>query len=151
MINSIIGSIMNMYAEISTQQNVQDPNTGAITREWVYEKTIPCKIEPIKSRGTNTKGDNKTFGNLNNAQGGYDENLQLKMKCLELMSKRWRINSIKSSDNQQVFTEIDKYGNPDSIFEISASHAVLDPFGKVSYYEATLHRVPVQTNDKTTN
>jgi hypothetical protein len=151
MINSIIGSIMNMYAEIATQQNVQDPDTGAITREWVYEKTIPCKIEPIKSRGTNTKGDNKTFGNSNNAMGGYDENLQLKMKCLELMSKRWRVSSIKSSDNQQVFTEIDRYGNPDSIFEISASHAVLDPFGKVSYYEATLHRVPVQTNDKTTN
>jgi hypothetical protein len=27
----------------------------------------------------------------------------------------------------------------------------LDPFGKVSYYEATLKRVPIQTNDKTIN
>ena len=151
MIPSIIGSIMNMYADIYKQQNKQDPSTGSIIREWVYEKTIPCKIEPIQSRGTSTKGDNKVFGNADNAQGGYDERLQLKMKGLEIMSKRWRIHYIKSSDNQQVFTEIDRYGNPDSIFEISSSHAVLDPFGKVSYYESTLHRVPVQTNDKTTN
>jgi hypothetical protein len=149
--SSFISSIMNMYADIYMQQNVQDPDTGSIAREWVYEKTIQCKIEPIKSRGTNTKGDNKIFTAGDNTRGGYDENLQLKFKGLELLSKRWRIGSIRTSDNQQVFIEIDKYGQPDTMFDVSASHAVLDPFGKLSYYEATLHRVPVQTNDKTIN
>lgn len=148
---SFVASIMNMTAEVYIQQNFQDTDTGSISREWVYDHTIQCKIEPIKSRGTNSKGDNKIFGTNNNAMGGYDENLMLKVKCPELLSKRWRLNSIKSSDNQQVFTEIDRYGNPDSVFEISASHAVLDPFGKVSYYEATVHRVPIQDNDKTIN
>ncbi len=148
---SFIASIMNMSAEVFVQQNSQDPDTGAISREWVYDHTIQCKIEPIKSRGTNSKGDNKVFGTSNNAAGGYDESLMLKVKCLELLSKRWRLNSIKSSDNQQVFVEIDRYGNPDSVFEVSASHAVLDPFGKVSYYEATVHRVPVQDNANTIN
>jgi len=149
--SSIITSIMNMSAEVYVQQNFQDPDTGAVSREWVYDHTIQCKIEPIKSRGTNSKGDNKIFGANNNAQGGYDENLMLKVKCLELLSKRWRLNYIKSSDNKQVFVEIDRYGNPDSVFEVSASHAVLDPFGKVSYYEATVHRVPIQDNAKTVN
>jgi hypothetical protein len=148
---SIIASIMNMYADIYIQQNSQDPETGAIVREWVYDKTVQCKIEPIKSRGTNTKGDNKIFTAGDNAKGGYDENLQLKFKGLQLLSKRWRIANIKSSDGRQVFIEIDKYGQPDSIFEVSASHAVLDPFGRLSYYEASLHRVPVQDNDKTIN
>lgn len=151
MLNSIIGSIMNMSADIYKQQNTQDPNTGAISREWVYEKTIPCKIEPIKSRGTSSKGDNKIFTAGDNAKGGYDENLQLKFKGMQLLSKRWRIGNIRSSDGQQVFIEIDQYGNPDTIFEVSASHAVLDPFGKLSYYEASLHRVPLQNNDKTIN
>ena len=142
---------MNMSADIYKQQNTQDPNTGAISREWVYEKTIPCKIEPIKSRGTSSKGDNKIFTAGDNAKGGYDENLQLKFKGMQLLSKRWRIGNIRSSDGQQVFIEIDQYGNPDTIFEVSASHAVLDPFGKLSYYEASLHRVPLQNNDKTIN
>jgi len=149
MFNSIIGSIMNMNMEIYVQQNYQDPDTGAVSREWIYEKTIPCKIEPIKSRGTSIKGDNKIFTAGDKTKAGYDENLQLKVKCLELLSKRWRVSSIRSSDGQQVFVEIDKYDMPDTIFEVSASHAVLDPFGKLSYYEATLHRVPVQDNDKT--
>jgi hypothetical protein len=149
--SSFIASIMNMTAEVLSQQNTQDPNTGAIGRQWVYKKRIQCKVEPIKSRGTNTRGDNKVFGTTNNAQGGYSEGLLLKVKSLELLSKRWRLSNIKSSDNQQVFVEIDKYDQPDTVFEVVASHAVLDPFGKVSYYEATLQRVPVQDNDKTIN
>ena len=149
MFNSTIGSIMNMTAEIYMQQNFQDPDTGAVSRQWIYEKTVPCKIEPIKSRGTNTKGDNKIFTAGDKTRAGYDENLQLKFKGLELLSKRWRIANIRSSDGMQVFVEIDKYDQPDTVFEISASHAVLDPFGKLSYYEATLHRVPVQDNDQT--
>jgi hypothetical protein len=142
---------MNMTAEVYTQQNKQDPNSGAISREWLYSKKIECKIEPIKSRGTSVKGDNKVFTASDNAGGGYNENLQLKIKCLELLSKRWRIHSIRSSDGKQVFVEIDKYNNPDSIFEIISSHAVLDPFGKISYYEAIVQRVAIQDNDKTIN
>jgi len=151
MLNSIIGSVMNMTADIFMQQNTQDSNSGAISREWVYERTIPCKVEPFKARGTSSKGDSKGFSTGNNSQAEYNENLLLKIKCMELLSKRWRINFIKSSDGQAVFVEIDRYGNPDSIFEVMSSHAVLDPFGKVSYYEATLKRVPIQTNDKTIN
>ena len=150
-LNSFISSIMNMTADVYKQKNTQDANTGSITREWAYDHTIQCKVEPIQSRGTSTRGDNKTFTPANNGQGQYDERLQLKIKCLELLSKRSRIHYIKSNDGQQVFVEIDKYGDPDSIFEVTSSHAVLDPFGKVSYYEANLQRVSVQTNDKTSD
>lgn len=149
--SSIISSVMNMTADIYGQQNVQDPDTGAISRQWVYKKTVQCKIEPIKARGTNTKGDNKTFDSTNNAQGGYSEGFQIKMKGLELLSKRYRIGSVRTSNGQQVFIEIDKIDQPDTIFEVTSSHAVLDPFGRISYYETTLHRVNVQDNDKTIN
>lgn len=149
--SSLIASIMNMTSDIYAQQNVQDKDTGAISRQWVYKKTIQCKIEPIKSRGTSTKGDNKSFDPSNNAQGGYSEGLQIKLKSLELLSKRWRIGTVRSSDGRQVFVEIDKIDQPDTIFEVTSSHAVLDPFGRVSYYEAVLHRVNVQDNDKTIN
>ena len=105
---SFIASIMNMTAQVYGQQNVQDTDTGAISRQWVFKKTIQCKLEPIKARGTNTKGDSKTFDTSNNATGGYNEGLQLKMKTLELLSKRSRIVAIRSSDGNQVFLEIDK-------------------------------------------
>lgn len=147
--SSIIASIMNMTSEIWVQQNFQDENTGAISREWIYQKTISCKIEPIKSGGASTRGDNKAFDR--GSAGGYAEKLQIKVKSLELLSKRWRLTAVRSSDNSPVFIEIDRYDQPDSIFEVFSSHPVLDPFGKVSYFEATLQRVPVQDNDKTIN
>jgi len=144
--NSVIQSIMNMSVDIYTQQNSQSSNSGVITREWVYNKTIQCRIEPLKTRGSSNRADNKSFDNGKFDE--YDERLQLKMKCMIPISKRWRISGIKSNDGKQVYTEIDKIDNPDTQFDVTASHAVLDPFGKISYYEVTLQRVHIQ-NDNT--
>ena len=148
MLNSFISSIMNMTADIYVQQNQQSPTSGTITREWVFNQKIQCKIEPLKSSGGGNRYDNKKFsiGKFDE----YDEKLQLKMKTLIPFSKRWRISGIRSNDGKQVYTEIDKYDNPDTIFDVTASHAVLDPFGKVSYYEVILQRVHIQS-DNTTN
>lgn len=146
---SFMGSIMNMKADVYKQQNIQDPSTGAIIREWVYYKTIACKVEPIKVGGSSSRSDNKVYSK--GPEGEYSEKVQLKLKGLELLSKRWRIENIRSSDGQQVFIEIDQIDTPDTIFEVTAAHAVLDPFGKISYYESTLLRVQVQNNDPTSN
>ena len=72
------------------------------------------------------------------------------MKCLIPFSRRWRVSNLKSSDGQQMFFEIDKFDTPDTIFDVISSHAVLDPFGKISYYEVNLQRVHIQ-NDNTTS
>lgn len=143
--NSVMASIMNMKADIYEQEYSQDPNTGAVLREWNYARTIQCKVEPIKVGGASTRTDNKVFGK--GAEGDYTEKFQIRIKCNELLSKRWRIENIRSSDNQPVFYEIDRLGEPDTIFEVTSSHATLDPFGKVVYYEAVLLRTQVQSND----
>ena len=146
--NSIIGTIMNMSADISIQQNVQSKNSGTIYREWVYNETISCKIEPLKSSSGANRYDNKKFdiGKHNE----YDENLQLKMKCHIPISKRWRVSNIRTNDGQKVYVELDKIDQPDTIFDVTSSHAVLDPFGRISYYEVMLKRVHIQ-NDTTTS
>jgi hypothetical protein len=139
---SLMGSIFNMKADVYMQQNVQDPNTGAILRQWVYNKTIQSKIDPVKMKGASMRSDNKSFGKSGDLT--YDEKMQLKMYCFELLSKRSRIQNIRTSDNRQVFIEIDKFDQPDTKFEVTGSHAVLDPFGKIAYYEAVLLRSEVQ-------
>jgi len=143
--SSIMGSVMNMTADIYEQEYSQDKNTGAVLRNWIYSKTIKCKIEPIKVGGASTRGDNKKF--QGGVEGEYNEKLQLRLKGTELLSKRWRVENIRSSDNKSVFIEIDRFGDPDTIFEVTSSHAALDPFGKIAYYEAVLLRVQVQDND----
>ena len=37
------------------------------------------------------------------------------------------------------------------IFDVTASHAEVDPLGRVSYYETTLQRVMIQKNDTISN
>lgn len=147
MLDSYVSSIMNMTADVLIQQNTQSETSGAIIREWVYEKTIRCKIEPMKSGTGTNRLDNKKFDTGPNNE--YNESFQLKMKCLIPFSKRWRISTIRSSDGKQVFFEMDRFDNPDTIFDVTSSHAVLDPFGKVSYYEVTLQRVRVQNDNNT--
>jgi hypothetical protein len=141
-----MGSIFNMKADVYVQQNIQDPDTGAIQRQWVYARTIQSKIDPVKMKGASTRSDNKSFGKTTDLT--YDEKMQLKMYCFELLSKRWRIQNIRTSDNRQIFIEIDKRDTPDTIFEVTGSHAVLDPFGKVAYYEAVLLRSEVQDDSQ---
>ena len=136
---------MNTKADIYIQEYSQDPNTGAVLRSWSYAKTIDCKIEPVKVHGASTRTDNKVF--KSGSEGDYNEKLQLKIKCNELLSKRWRIENIRSSDNKPIFIEMDRFGDPDTIFEVTSSHPTLDPFGRIAYYEAVLLRVQAQNND----
>jgi len=143
---SFADSVFNMKADIYIQENVQDPGTGSIKRQWLYDRTIQCKVDPIKMRGASTRTDNKSFGKSSDLT--YDEKMQLKMYGFELLSKRWRVTNIRTSTNEQIFVEIDKYDKPDTIFEVTASHAVMDPFGKIAYYEAVLLRSEVQDDNQ---
>ena len=133
-----------MKADIYVLQAVQSSGSGSIQRQWVYDHTVQCKIEPVKTRGSSNKADNKSFDNGKFDE--YAESLQLKMKMLEQVSKRWRVSRIRSNDNKQVYYEFDKLDQPDTIFDIMASHAVLDPFGRISYYEVTLKRAEIQND-----
>lgn len=144
--SSFMASIMNMKADVYIQRNTQDPSNGAIKRQWVFSHTIQCKIEPIKVGGASTRTDNKAFDKT--ADANYTEKLQLRLKGLELLSKRSRIQNIRTSDRKKVFIEIDRDGQPDTIFEVTAAHAVLDPFAKIAYYEAVLLRTELQDDNQ---
>lgn len=134
-------SLYNMTADIYDQRNIQDPNTNEIKRSWSIEKNIPCMIVPIRESGGSATSDNKTFSK------DYVEELEIKMYTSERLSKRWRVSGIKNSNFESAYTEIDKTSNPDTVFEVYASHPIFDVFGNVQYFENHLKRTQVQLND----
>lgn len=148
MFTSIVGSIMNMTADIYIQQNTQTVS-GNVSREWVYSKTIPCKVEPIKLGGSTNRGDNKTFDA--GPENRYTELFQLKIKSPVPISRRSRVTAVKDNRGAVIYRELDRYGEPDMIFEVTASHAEIDPLGRVNYYEVTVQRVEVQQYDTNSN
>ena len=142
MMTSLIASVMNMTADVWVQKNTQS-ESGAITREWVYDKTIPCKVLPFRANTTG-RSDNKIFS----ASADYEEHMRLTIKCLEPISKRSRVTNIRANDGKSVYFEIDRYDTPPTIFDVVGSHTVLDPFGRVSYYDISIQRTAIQ-NDST--
>lgn len=144
--SSLISTFMNMTAEIYEQQNVQS-ESGTVQRKWQYSQTIPCKVMATQNTYGSSGKDSKDFST---GTSGYKEDIHVKMQSPVLLSKRWRVSVVKTNDGQSVFVEPDLIGDPDTIFEIISNHAVLDPFGKISYYEINLRRAAIQNNDTAT-
>jgi hypothetical protein len=142
--SSMLSSVLNMTADVYVQQNTQS-DSGAITRDWVYDRTIQCKVIPYKT-GALGRTDSKQFS----VGPGYDyeEKLRLSMKCLQPISKRERLTGIRANNGEKVYMELDRYDQPDTIFEVLASHTVLDPLGKIAYFDVNIQRVSIQ-NDTT--
>jgi len=134
---------MNMTADIYSQKNTQS-ESGAMSRQWSYEKTITCKAMVVKDDGGKAISDDKQYKTGNQ---GYQENLHVKLQSPVRLSKRFRVVGIRTSDGNSVFVESDKYDQKDTVFDVISSHPVLDPFGKISYYEVNLRRAQVQNND----
>lgn len=135
------GSVFTMTADIYSQISEQDESTNAIVRRWVMLKNISCSVIPIRESGGSATSDNKTFGK------DYVEELEVKMYTLEKLSKRWRVTSIKNSQKQDLYTEIDRVSEPSTIFEVYASHPIFDMYGNIQYFENHLKRTQVQSND----
>lgn len=135
------GSVFTMTADVFSQISEQDESTNAIVRRWVLLKNISCSVIPIRESGGSATSDNKTFGK------DYVEELEVKMYTLEKLSKRWRVTSIKNSQKQDLYTEIDRISEPSTIFEVYASHPIFDMYGNIQYFENHLKRTQVQSND----
>lgn len=134
-------ALLNMTCIVYTQENAQDPNTGAITKKWVPNKKIICHLDVISHRGADTGDNNKRFDMI------YTEEARYLLKTKERLSKRMRVANIRNRSDEEIFIEIDKIDTPATIFEIEAHHPRLDPLGNLLYFESNLRRVGVQTYD----
>jgi hypothetical protein len=134
---------MNMTADVYVQKNYQS-ESGAMNRQWVYDKTIICRAMVPGNKSGKTSGDSKSYGT---GSQGYSENLDVKMQSTERLSKRFRIGGITAADGEKVFLEYDRISLEDTFFDIVSMHPVLDVFGHIAYYECNLRRTQVQNND----
>lgn len=130
-----------MTANIYHQITSQDPNTNEILRRWAMLKNVECLVFPVNETGASTQSDNKYFDKE------FQEELEIKMRTSEQLSKRWRVLNIKSRDDKELFVEIDRVSTPSTIFEVYASTPKFDIYGNIQFYENHLRRVVVQSND----
>lgn len=132
---SLIDSILSMKMDIYRQFETQNPDTGAIVKEWNYYKTIDCHAKGMISNSSSTRsGDKQQFNNK------YINEQNIQVRTSEKITIREKITNIRDSRNNVIWTEIDFPSDTPTVFEVVGTTPITDPFGSVVGYNAVLKR-----------
>jgi hypothetical protein len=137
---SIVDSILSMRLDIYIQRDVQDPNTGAIVKEWIYYKTLDCHAKGIISNSvTSRNGDRQVFDNR------YINDQLIQVRTSEKLTLRQKVTNVRDSENNVIWTELDYPTETPTVFEVVGVTPITDPFGRVIAFNSTMKRSENQT------
>jgi hypothetical protein len=131
----IVDAALSMYLDLYKQIDEQDPDTGAIKKQWIFYKTVPCYAKGIISNTTTARsGDRQVFNNK------Y-ENVQLiEIRTKDRLTSREKITNIRDARNTPIWIEIDYPSDTPTVFEVVGGTPMTDPFGTVLAYNTVAKR-----------
>jgi len=133
--SSIVDSVLSMNLDVYRQYEVQDPDTGAIVKEWNYSRTLACHAKGIISNTSTTgSGNRQTFSNK------YVDDQVLQVRTSEKLTAREKVTNIRDSDNNVIWQEINYPTDSPTVFEVMGTTPMTDPFGRVIAYSSSLKR-----------
>ena len=133
--NGIIDSVLSMKMDIYRQIDLQDPDTGAIKREWIYQRTIDCHAKGVISNSaTSRSSDRQVFDNK------YKNDQQIQVRTSERLTARDKITNVRDQNNIPIWTEINFPNETPTVFEVIGVTPLTDPFGRVIGYNSSLKR-----------
>ena len=137
---NIIDSVLTMKMDVYKQIDYQDPNTGALKREWQYDRSMPCHAKGVISNSASTRtGDKQVLSNR------YTNDQILQIRTTGKVTLREKITNILSSDGTAVWVEANFPTDTSTVFEVMGSTPMTDPFGTVVGYNTTVKRSENQT------
>jgi hypothetical protein len=133
--NNLVDSIFNMKVDVYLQEDYQDPNTGAIKKSWIYQKTIPCFAKGIISNSSSARsGDNQSISTK------YQNTQTIEIRTQTPITYRQKIANIKDSSNNVIWFELNYPNDTPTVFEIVSSTPITDPFGTLMAYNSVAKR-----------
>ena len=131
--SSIVDSVLSMNLDVYRQSEVQDPDTGAIIKEWGYYKTLACHAKGIISNTATTgSGNRQTFSNK------YVDDQVVQVRTSEKLTAREKVTNIRDSENNVIWQEINYPTDSPTVFEVMGTTPMTDPFGRVIAYSSSL-------------
>lgn len=131
----IIESVLPMKLDIYVQSDSQDPETGAIKKEWNYRDTFDCYAKGIVSNSTSTRAsDSQKFDNR------YTNSQTIQIRTIQKLNTRHKVTNIRSKSGEYIWTELDYPTETPTVFEIVGVTPITDPFGSVIGYSSTAKR-----------
>ncbi len=128
-------AVLSMKMDIYKQFDIQNPDTGAIVKEWNYYKTLDCHAKGVITNSATTRsGDKQIFSNK------YNNEQVIQVRTSERLTAREKITNIRDSNEEPIWTELNYPSDTPTVFEIIGTTPITDPFGQVLAYNSTLKR-----------
>jgi hypothetical protein len=132
--NSLVDSILNMKMDVYIQQDIQDPNTGAMKKEWIYSRTVPCYAKGIITNSATRSADRQTMGN------NYVNQQTIEIRTEARVTIREKVTNIRDLFDTPIWTELNYPVETPTVFELTGSTPITDPFGGILGYNCLAHR-----------
>lgn len=131
----IIESLLPFKMDVYVQTDQQDADTGAILKEWNFDKTLNCSAKGIVSNSTSVRSnDRQQFSNK------YDLEQMIQIRTVEKINVRHKITNIRNSENEFIWTELNYPTETPTVFEVVGITPITDPFGKNMAYNVIAKR-----------
>ena len=131
----LIDSVLSMQLDVYRQSEIQDPDTGAIKREWNYHRTVDCHAKGVISNSATTRSsDKQVFSNK------YMNDQIIQVRTYEKLTMREKVTNIRDKNGNVIWSEINFPTETPTVFEVIGTTPVTDPFGTVIAYNSSMKR-----------
>ena len=133
--SDLVESLLLMSADIYRQFEEQDPNTGAIKKEWHFYKTLNCSAKGVISNSATTRSsDRQTFDNK------YSNEQVLQIRTIDRLTVREKITNIRNQSGEVIWKELNFPTESPTVFEVVGVTPIMDPFGRTLGYNSSAKR-----------
>jgi hypothetical protein len=133
--NDLIDSVLSMKLDVYRQSEIQDPDTGAIKREWNYHRTVDCHAKGVISNSATTRSsDKQVFSNK------YMNDQIIQVRTSERLTMREKVTNVRDAMDNVIWSEINFPTETPTVFEVIGTTPITDPFGNVLGYNSSMKR-----------
>jgi hypothetical protein len=131
----LIDSVLSMQLDVYRQTEIQDPDTGAIKREWNYHRTLDCHAKGVISNSATTRSsDKQIFSNK------YLNDQIIQVRTSEKLTMREKVTNVRDASGNVIWAETNFPAETPTVFEVIGTTPVTDPFGSVIAYNSSMKR-----------
>jgi hypothetical protein len=131
----IVEATFSMSLDLYRQSDAQDINTGAIKKEWSYEKTVNCYAKGVISNSSSARsGDRQSFNTR------YENTQYIDVRTSERIDARLKVTNVRGPSGKPIWTELDYPTETPTVFEVIGSTPLTDAFGNILGYNSSLKR-----------
>jgi hypothetical protein len=132
---NIVDSVLQLYLDVYVQSDTQDPNTGAIKKQWNYSQTVPCSAKGVISNSSASRSSDKQV-----IGARYQNENTVQIRTSGKLNIRHKVTNIRDRKGNAIWTELDYPSDTPTVFEIIGVTPIVDPFGVIIGYNSIAKR-----------